>query len=219
MSPATHSRHHGGSRTFLLTTHSLGGCARSARRDGLLAGLIAAAFRDGHAPALHWQQFTNGGENGVVITALELRRGESDWLVPTLFNERRTKKPPLATWVSAMAMRPATVAPLDDPDPARRDAAYDRLAWEIRWRALMTAALALLVVCGLGATLAPLRSRRPPPSWARAAFWLRWTRWATTDMQLTLSVVAVNLCFAQWLLRGRRWVSAASAARAAWAWR
>src|SRR6059058_3654921 len=99
-----------------------------------VAALVFAAV----APTLSWLEFSSGSENLVVETVLEMRRG-GPWLVPTLELQPRTQKPPLTAWVTAAAVRPSTVAALAQPDPARRDAAYSRLAWEIRWTALAAA--------------------------------------------------------------------------------
>src|SRR3954447_10005456 len=97
-----------------------------------IAALVFAAV----APTLPWLKFPSGSENLVVETVLEMRRG-GPWLVPTLERQPRTQKPPLPAWVTAAAARPATVAALADRDPDRRAAAYERLAWEVRWPALL----------------------------------------------------------------------------------
>src|SRR5690242_6284489 len=110
-----------------------------------LAALVFAAV----APTLSWLEFSSGSENLVVETVLEMRRG-GPWLVPTLELQPRTQKPPLTAWVTAAAVRPATVAALWEPDRAKRDAAYTRLAWEVRWTALAAACLTVLAVYGLG---------------------------------------------------------------------
>src|SRR5438128_7173307 len=93
-----------------------------------LAALVFAAV----APTLAWLEFSSGSENLVVESVLEVRRG-GPWVVPTLQLQPRTQKPPLAVWASAAAVRPGTMAGLADPDPARRGAAYRRLAWDVRW--------------------------------------------------------------------------------------
>ncbi|MFI5381121.1 MAG: ArnT family glycosyltransferase [Tepidisphaerales bacterium] len=55
-------------------------------------------------PAVNWTEFSGGMENFNVGTAQEMvRRG--NWLLPTLNGEIRTKKPPLATWMSAIGMK------------------------------------------------------------------------------------------------------------------
>src|SRR3954466_5172615 len=97
-----------------------------------VAALVFAAV----APTLSWLEFSSGSENLVVETVLEMRRG-GPWLVPALERQPRTQKPPLPAWVTAAAARPATVAALADRHPDRRAAAYARLAWEVRWPALL----------------------------------------------------------------------------------
>src|SRR5437764_14835030 len=87
------------------------------------------------APTLSSVEFGRTLENLNVATALEARR-DGHWLVPTLEGVPRTKKPPLEAWVTALAMRPQTVAECSSRDPATRDAAFRRLALEARWPAL-----------------------------------------------------------------------------------
>src|SRR3954467_652936 len=103
---------------------------------------IVALFFTAIAPTLSWLEFSGGMENLNIATALELRRDHPDnWLIPTLEGERRIKKPPLTAWLPAAAIRPDTVRALSDPNPAIRRAAADRLAFEVRWPALLAACL------------------------------------------------------------------------------
>src|SRR5687767_10679003 len=90
------------------------------RTAWLLVALTFAACTLSLLPFLRIIEFSNGGENAVVASVQEIHRG-GPWLVPTLHEESRTKKPPLATWMSALAARPATTARLSEPDPAARD--------------------------------------------------------------------------------------------------
>src|SRR5207249_1691221 len=113
---------------------------------------IAAFFFAAIAPTLSWLEFSSGSENLVAETVLEMRRG-GPWLVPTLELQPRTQKPPLTAWITAAAVRPGTVASLWNTDPQHRDTAYRRLAWEMRWPALLSSCLMLLAVFGLGRTL------------------------------------------------------------------
>src|SRR3954463_10517332 len=101
-----------------------------------VAALVFAAV----APTLSWLQFSSGSENLVVETVLEMRRG-GPWLVPTLEKLPRTQKPPLPAWLTAAAARPGAVAALADRDASGRAAAYTRLAWEVRWPALLCSCL------------------------------------------------------------------------------
>src|SRR5690349_15836071 len=97
---------------------------------------VAALVFVAVAPTLSWLEFSSGSENLVIESVLEMRRG-GPWLVPTLERQPRTQKPPLPAWVTAAAARPETVAALGDRDPVRRSAAFTRLAWEVRWPALL----------------------------------------------------------------------------------
>ena len=164
------------------------------------AVLIAAAFFVATAPTLAWLEFASTMENLVVATALEIRRddgggggGAGSWLLPTLEGEARVAKPPLAAWVAAASIRPATLARLDDPDAARRDAAYRALAWDVRGTALLCSCLMLLAVFDLGRTIAG-----PPIGLiamivcGSSLYLLRFGRQATTDAQLALWVTVAN---------------------------
>ena len=55
-------------------------------------------------PAIPWTEFSGGMENFNVGTAQEMARN-GNWLIPTLNGEVRTKKPPLATWMSAVGIK------------------------------------------------------------------------------------------------------------------
>src|SRR4051812_23103072 len=100
------------------------------RRPGFgAATLLAIAFFIAIAPTLSWLEFSGGSENLVVAAALEMKRG-GPVFVPNLQGETRVAKPPLATWASAAAIRSETFAQLSNPDPALRDAAYHRIAFE-----------------------------------------------------------------------------------------
>ena len=55
-------------------------------------------------PAVNWTEFSGGMENFNVATAQEMVR-KGNWLLPTLNGELRTKKPPLATWMSAAGIK------------------------------------------------------------------------------------------------------------------
>src|SRR5687767_12999335 len=98
--------------------------------------VIAALCMASLAPFLRMLEFSNGGEQAVIASVQEIHRG-GPWLVPTLHEEQRTKKPPLATWISALAARPHTTARFDDPDPAVRDRAFHDFALQVRWPALL----------------------------------------------------------------------------------
>src|SRR4051812_31268118 len=121
---------------------------QSKRRGGVFVSLVVAmAFVAVSLPTVCRLQFYNSIEDIVIETALEARR-DGHWLIPQMLGETRTRKPPLATWLSAWSTRPATVEGLSDP--ARREDAYKRLAWEMRLPALLAAALTVFAACELG---------------------------------------------------------------------
>ena len=82
------------------------------RRHRILAIVAALGLLLAIAPTLPWQDFSSGPENLVVATSMEMRRG-GPWLVPTLQGEPRIAKPPLAAWITAAAIRPATLRDID----------------------------------------------------------------------------------------------------------
>src|SRR5436305_8045890 len=101
-------------------------------RWSVLALLTILATAAAVAPTLLWQQFSSGAENLVTATALEIRRGDCGWLVPTLQGEPRVAKPPLAASLAAASIRPATVAQPSSTNPETRDAASPRPALQVR---------------------------------------------------------------------------------------
>jgi 4-amino-4-deoxy-L-arabinose transferase-like glycosyltransferase len=166
-----------------------------------IAALVFAAV----APTLSWLEFSSGSENLVVETVLEMRRG-GPWLVPTLEKQPRTQKPPLPAWVTAAAARPATVAALADQDQDRRAAAYARLAWEVRWPALLCSCLTLLAVYELARGIGDARLGLTAAAvCGTTALVLRFGRYATTDVQLALWVNVANAGLAWAVLRSRWW--------------
>jgi 4-amino-4-deoxy-L-arabinose transferase-like glycosyltransferase len=177
----------------------------SARQAWIAAAVIAAAFFVASAPTLAWLEFSSTMENLTVATALEIRRS-GHWLLPTLEGEPRVAKPPLAAWIAAASIRPATFAHLDDPDPIRRDRAYESLAWDFRWTALFTSCLMLLAVFDLGKTIAgaPI-GLISMIACGSSLYLLRFGRQATTDVQLALWVVIANAALARLLLIGNSW--------------
>src|SRR4051794_41078202 len=166
-----------------------------------IAALVFAAV----APTLSWLEFSSGSENLVVETVLEMRRG-GPWLVPTLEKLPRTQKPPLPAWLTAAAARPGTGAALADRDPVGRATAYTRLAWEVRWPALLCSCLTLLAVYELGRVIGDARLGLTAAAvCGTTALFLRFGRYATTDVQLALWVNVANVGLAWAVLRGRWW--------------
>jgi 4-amino-4-deoxy-L-arabinose transferase-like glycosyltransferase len=169
-----------------------------------VAALVFAAV----APTLPWQEFSSGSENLNLATVLEIRR-EGRWLMPTLQGQPRTQKPPLTAWITAAAVRDGTMAGLDEFDPARRDRAYTRLAWDVRWTALVSSCAMLLATYGLGKTIGGGDARLGLLAAAvcgSSLLFLRQARYATTDVQLALWVTLANLCLAKAFLENRWWL-------------
>jgi len=172
-------------------------------RFTLVSVLIATAFFAAVAPTLPWLEFSSGSENLVTETVLEMRRG-GPWIIPQLAGMPRTSKPPLPAWICAAFVRPASVAALSDRDG--RDAAYRTLAWEVRWPALVFAALTIVAGAWLGRLL--LQSDRG--GWVTAAMMgssillLRFGRTMSTDVQLALWVTVANVFLVMAVMNPRR---------------
>src|SRR5438046_3063750 len=111
-------------------------------RDWLARILIPLLFFCATAPTLRWVEFAGGAENIVVATAMEMRRS-GQWIIPTLAGEKRIAKPPLAAWIAAGSIDHETFAKTLSDDPPTREAAYRKLAWEVRWPALLCGCITL----------------------------------------------------------------------------
>jgi 4-amino-4-deoxy-L-arabinose transferase-like glycosyltransferase len=169
--------------------------------------LLVGAFFGAIAPTLAWLEFTSGLENLNIATALELRRDHPEsWTIPTLEGEPRIKKPPLATWVTAMSIRPRVVEAMSSASEAERDAAAARVAWAARWPALLAACLMLVAVYELGRVLADARvGLASAIACGTSLMFLRYSRYALTDVYLGLFVAAANVFLARAILLGERW--------------
>ena len=186
--------------------------------DLLLAVGIALFYFIATAPTLRWMEFSSGSENLVVATTLELLRPnelptsntnviDSTWLLPTLQGQPRIAKPPLATWIAAFFLNEQSVQAIRSPDRAVRDAAYADLTWQFRWPALAGACLTLVFTYLFahatgGRRVAIIAALVHGATYA----FLRYSRLATTDVQLALWVTAANAALALSLLRGRHWI-------------
>jgi 4-amino-4-deoxy-L-arabinose transferase-like glycosyltransferase len=177
-------------------------------RFALVSLIIAGVFFAVIAPTLVWLEFSSGSENLVAETVLEMRRG-GPWLIPELAGAPRTRKPPLPAWISAAFVRPATIAALSQAQGrAARDAAYRRLAWQVRWPALVFAALTIVVAAWLGRLLLSAAGGVVTAVMlASTLLLLRFGRTMTTDIQLALWVALANLFFAMAILNQRRALS------------
>ncbi|MFN4243803.1 MAG: ArnT family glycosyltransferase [Tepidisphaerales bacterium] len=171
------------------------------------AVLLAAVFFLTQLPQLRWLDFTGGSENLNIATVLELRRADS-WWVPTLRGQPRLIKPPLTAWVTASFVSDATLAALDHPEPARRHAAYRDLAFETRLPALLATTLTLLAVFEAGRLLLGRRAGLIALAVAATCLLtLRFGRFATTDVMLTLFTSWGFVALLHGVLRGRRWTA------------
>ncbi len=169
-----------------------------------LSLVVSAIVFAGVAPTLRWLEFSSGSENLVVETVLEMRRS-GPWLVPELQGVPRTHKPPLANWICAVFVKPASVHALSDR--SQRDAAYRQLAWEVRWPALFFGCLTLLVTAGFGRLLfSETYGVTAAAMMGSTILFLRFGRTMTTDVQLALWVSVANLFFALAILRKRFWL-------------
>jgi 4-amino-4-deoxy-L-arabinose transferase-like glycosyltransferase len=173
-----------------------------ARRMILIAALFFAAI----APTLTWMQFSNGIENLNIETALEIRRG-SGWLIPTLMSEPRVRKPPLTAWITAIAINPKTVTNMSSSDPSTRENAWNQLAWQTRWPALLTACITLAFACELGTILIGHPGGILSAMIAGTTLlFLRYARVSATDVHLALWVTIANVCFARFIFEKQKWI-------------
>jgi 4-amino-4-deoxy-L-arabinose transferase-like glycosyltransferase len=161
---------------------------------GLLAVLIAAVFFVCFVPVLHWMDFSGGMENFNIETALEMTR-DGHWIVPTLDGEVRTRKPPLATWITALGIRSSK-----------------NLAFGARWPSLLMASLTLIGAYELGRL-----ARGPTLGLVSAcicgsmALFLKFAPQASYDTQFAFWVVLTNVFLARIVLRGEWWTGSVGA--------
>ena len=176
------------------------------RQAWLLAVLIAAALFAAVVPTLRWVEFTNGNENIVVQTALEMRHGGPK-LLPHLLGEPRVKKPPLVAWVAAASMRQPTIDQLKDA--ATAGIAYRDLALQVRWPSLVAACVMVLATFDFGRTWGGARvGLCSAMAVATCYLTFKYMRQTTTDAHLAAWVAVANACLARGLLRGGRWTAA-----------
>ncbi|MDB5296806.1 MAG: family glycosyltransferase, partial [Phycisphaerales bacterium] len=165
------------------------------------------------APLLGRLELANGIEVIHAATVLEMRRPGGTWLTPTLNGTPRVKKPPLPAWVGALAVTDRTMAGVGSLDPTARAAAYDRLAWEIRWPALLAGCLAAAATFDLGRTIGGRRVGLAAAVVAvTSLLFLRFVRLASTDVHLFLWVAAADALLARAALRRQGWAVVAAGA-------
>ena len=167
---------------------------------------FAMLFFAAVAPALSWPQFSGDSEDLVVQAVLEMRHGGPVW-IPNLLGHPRVRKPPLTTWISAAAVSTSTLRDLSSTTPSIREAAYRRLAWEVRWPALLAASLLLLATGWLADSLGgPAHVVPAVLICGTSLLFVRFIRAATTDVHLALWVTLANACFASAVARKRLWL-------------
>ena len=158
------------------------------RRPLLHCILLAALFFAAIAPTLTWQEFTGGMENFNVATAIETVR-DGHWLLPYLQGEPRTKKPPLAQWITALGLMTSQSKP-----------------WGARWPSLLMASLMLPAVYELGRIVGGRKLALLSALICGSSFmFLKFAHQASYDVQLAMWVTLCNLCIAMALFRGR-WI-------------
>ncbi|WP_428937982.1 ArnT family glycosyltransferase [Fontivita pretiosa] len=174
-----------------------------------VATLLAAGVFAAVAPTLRWLEFSNGAEGLNVGTAMEIRR-EGNWLVPTLQGQTRLAKPPLTAWITALAITDQTMRQISSRDASQRERGFVRLAWQTRWPALLAGCGMLLATGMLGRLLAgPDCGLLAILAAATSLLFLRYCRYATTDIQLACWVALTNAMFVLAMLStrpGHRWL-------------
>ncbi len=162
-------------------------------------------------PVLPTREMGRTLENLNIATALEMRR-DGHWLFPTLEGLPRTKKPPLAAWITAWAISPRTVHDCSSRDPAIRDSAFRRLALEARWPALLQACLALLGVYSLGRSVGGASLGVIAALIAASSYqFIRFAQVTLTDVPLMLWVITANAFIAVVIFQRRIWLGSIGA--------
>lgn len=177
-----------------------------AAAPSLLALILAAVIAAAVAPTLTWMEFSNSMENLNVATALEIRR-TGRWLIPTLHEATRLAKPPLTAWLTASVITDDILADVSSADAQRRDGGFRRLARNVRLLALAAGAGMLLLTFHIGRLLADSETGLVALVVAGSSMlFLRFTRNATTDINLALWVTATNFLLLLGLCANRPWV-------------
>lgn len=167
-----------------------------------IAALVFAAI----APTLLWLEFSNSAEALNVATAMEMRRGDSQWLVPSLQGETRLHKPPLTAWITATSISQNTMQSISSLDPRERERGYLRLAWQSRWPGLLAGCVMLLATAAMGRMIAgPTCGIVSIVAAGSSLLFLRFSRYGTTDIQLAMWVSLTNLALLHALLNRRTW--------------
>jgi 4-amino-4-deoxy-L-arabinose transferase-like glycosyltransferase len=158
-------------------------------------------------PTVTWFDFDESMEGVVAATALESTR-EHQYLVPILNGKPRVRKPPLATWVAMIGIRPRTVARLDDTSPEARQRAYRELAWQIRWTGVIVSCLLALGAAELGRLVGGnALGVMTFLVVASCGLFTRHSRIASFDTQLALWVTWTNVLILRGMLTRKYWSS------------
>ena len=167
------------------------------KHAGWLAVLIAAVCFAALAPTLTWIEFSGGMENFNLETALEMTR-DGHRLVPTLDGQPRTKKPPLATWITALGILSS-----------------NNIAWGARWPSLLMASLTLLLVYDMARVVGGARLGLVSACIAAGSLiFLQFARQASYDTQFAFWVMLTNVFIARIMLRGQWWLGCIGAGAA-----
>jgi 4-amino-4-deoxy-L-arabinose transferase-like glycosyltransferase len=178
----------------------------------LTALVCSALFFAVIFPTLGWLGFYNGTEKISVATALQTRR-DGNWLLPLLDGRPRFVKPPLTMWETAATLRQQTVRDIGNPDPAIRRPAFHQFEIETRIWPLVSCCIILLAVFEFGRVIGGPRLGLTAELVCASTFlFLRFSRLATSDVQLALWVSLADVFLAYALFDGRRWLGCIGAA-------
>jgi 4-amino-4-deoxy-L-arabinose transferase-like glycosyltransferase len=192
----------------------------SRRRLGLGAILgVCLMFAAAVGPSLGRLDFFDGVEHFNLATVQEMRRNEADgravnWMLPTLQNQPRIVKPPLAAWITSLLVMPTDATAISTPDDIKRQQAISHLTVLGRLPTLVCACLMLLGIYVLGSALTDGDWRIGATAALICAgtilFFIQGRR-ATTDLQLALWVTWTNACLALVVYRQRIWLGSIGA--------
>lgn len=139
--------------------------------------VIVALVFGAIAPFLDRCELCGGMENFCVATAMEAAR-DGHWLVPTLNGEVRTKKPPLAQWVTAVGLKLG-----------------GEHEFAARWPSLLLAAATIAVVIEWGSLIGGRTLGLVSGCvFAGNILFIKFAWTATYDTPLMLFVIAANYC-------------------------
>ncbi len=157
--------------------------------------LLAAVFFATLAPSAS-NDTAGGMEHFNIATALESAR-DHHWLIPTLYGEPRTVKPPLTEWTTALGILSSR-----------------NLEWGARWPTLLMAALTLPAIYGMGAAAGDgALGIVAAMIGGSTIFFLRYARYASYDTQLLLWVTIADAFILLAIVRQAWWAGSLGAGR------